>query len=118
MKDVRKIFGDAAENLAAEYLVRHGMRIIARQFRTVFGEIDLIAMEGDEIVFVEVKARQTDEYGYPEAAVTPSKLRKIANAGLMYLREEHKEDVPYRIDVVAIEYYIDPPRVTHLRAVS
>lgn len=118
MKDARKIFGDAAENLAAEYLAARGMQITARQFRTVFGEIDLIALDGDEIVFVEVKARQTDEYGYPEAAVTPSKLRKIANAGLMYLREIKKEDAPYRIDVVAIEYYIDPPRVTHLRAVS
>lgn len=118
MKDVRKIFGDAAENCAADFLVKVGMRILARQYRTVFGEIDLIAQDGNEIVFVEVKARQTDEYGYPEEAVTPSKLRKIANAGLAYLRAEKKHDAPYRIDVVAIEYTVDPPRVTHIISVS
>lgn len=118
MVDARRIFGDSAEALAARHLAAQGMRIIEQQYRTTFGEIDLIAKDGDEIVFIEVKARRTGEYGYPEEAVTPSKLRKIAKAAFMFLRAHKWEDAVYRIDVIAIEFTFDPPRLTHLRAVS
>jgi putative endonuclease len=117
MVDARRIFGDSAEGLAADYLVRAGLQIIERQYSSKMGEIDLIAMDGREVVFVEVKARKTAEFGYPEEAVTPSKLRKIGNTAMGYLRRHGLESADYRIDVVAIEFNIDPPRITHIKGV-
>lgn len=118
MVDARRIFGDSAEALAARHLEDQGMRILARQYTTPVGEIDLIAKDGEEVVFVEVKARKTTRFGYPEEAVTARKLKKIANAGLLYLRSVKQEDAAYRIDVVAIEYQTNPYTVTHLLGVS
>ncbi len=118
MVDARRIFGDDAEALAARYLSGKGLKMIGQQFRTRFGEIDLIAKDGSEIVFVEVKARKTAEFGYPEAAVTPSKLKKIYLAAMAYLQMHHMEDAAYRIDVIAIEYYEHPPKITHIEAVG
>ncbi len=114
--DERRRFGDDAEELAARYLESKGFKILKRQYRNKFGEIDLIAELGREIVFVEVKARHDHTFGYPEEAVTSSKLKKIEHGGEQYLREQHCEDHPYRIDVIAIEYQFDPPRLTHIES--
>ncbi len=114
----RRKFGDASEHMAEKYLIDLGYKILDRQFLTRQGEIDIIAEHKGEIVFVEVKARHTDEFGYPEAAVTRQKLRKIAQAAEIYLRQNHLIDKPHRIDVVAIEFYISPPRITLIEAVS
>jgi putative endonuclease len=116
MVDDRRRFGDGAEDLAARFLESKGYKILARQYRNQFGEIDLIASWGAEIVFVEVKARHDATYGFPEEAVTGSKLKKIEHGGEQWLREQHLEDRPYRIDVVAIEYQFDPPRLTHIES--
>lgn len=118
MPTARRLFGDASEQLAEQYLVERGYRILDRQFLTRMGEIDLVAEQGGEIVFVEVKARHTDEFGYPEAAVTKSKLRKIANTAELYLRIKQLTNKPFRIDVVAIEHQFNPPRITLIEAVS
>lgn len=112
------MFGDASEQLAEEYLVARGYRIIDRQFLTRIGEIDLVAEQGGEIVFIEVKARHTDEFGYPEEAVTKSKLRKIAGTAELYLRLKQLTDRSFRIDVVAIEHQFNPPRITLIEAVG
>ncbi len=117
MVDARRIFGNSSEELAANYLIDLGYKIIERQYSNKLGEIDLIALDGREIVFVEVKARKSKEFGYPEEAVTPHKLRKIGNTGLVYLRANGLESSDYRIDVIAIEFYESPPKVTHLKAV-
>lgn len=118
MPDQRRIFGDNAEALAARYLEAKGMRMLARQFRTRYGEIDLIAEDGGEIIFVEVKARKGNDFGYPEESVTQSKLLKIMRCAEMYLQQQRWNERPHRVDVVAIEYAIDPPRITHLVAVG
>lgn len=118
MPHARRLFGDASEQLAERYLVERGYRVIDRQFLTRVGEIDLIAEQGGEIVFIEVKARHTDEFGYPEAAVTRSKLRKIANTAELYLRMKQLTDRSFRIDVVAIEHQFTPPRITLFEGVS
>lgn len=116
MTDARRIFGDQAEDLAASFLEDKGYEILARQYRNKFGEIDLVARFGHEIVFVEVKARHDDVYGFPEEAVTASKLRKIEHGAQEYLRAIKAEDRAYRIDVIAIEYQFTPPRLTHIEA--
>ena len=110
--DKRRIFGNAAEADAAAFLKSKKMKIIDTQYRNRFGEIDIIAKDGEEFVMVEVKARNDHEFGYPEESVTRSKLRKIAIVGAMFM--DNYPGVEWRIDVVAIEYDQDPPKITHI----
>ncbi len=118
MTHARRKFGDASELVAETYLIERGYKILDRQFLTRLGEIDLIAEQAGEIVFIEVKARHSDHFGYPEAAVTKVKLRKIVQAAEIYLRRKLLTTRSYRVDVVAIEYQFDPPRITLLEAVG
>ena len=116
--DDRRIFGDEGEQLAADFLRAKGYQIHESQYRTRFGEIDLICLDGDEIVFVEVKARHSAEYGFPEEAITPQKVRHITRTAEHFLSEHHVDDRPWRVDVVAIEYDREPPRITHIDAID
>ncbi|MFH1631900.1 MAG: YraN family protein [bacterium] len=116
MIDDRRKFGDKAEDLAAKMLEEKGFKILERQFKTNIGEVDLIARDGNEIVFVEVKARHGVDYGYPEESVTTAKLKKIITVGEQYLSVNDLKRVPYRVDVVAIVY--DPFEVVHLEGVG
>ncbi len=99
--DERREFGNSAEAFVEEELKKKGYRILARQFRTKLGEIDLIAQDGDEIVFVEVKARRTTEFGYPEEAVTKKKIQKIYRTAMIYLSQFHVQP-SFRIDVASV----------------
>jgi len=116
--DERRIFGNAAEDIAAAFLIERGMTVTHQQYRTRVGEIDVIAQDGDEIVFVEVKARKTNEFGYPEESVTRQKLNKIMYAGEIFLKTHQLERSRYRIDVIAIEFYEEPPKITHIVGVG
>ncbi len=118
MVDVRRQLGDSAEALAARYLEKKGYRVLARQFKKIFGEIDLICQDGDEVVFIEVKSRSSSAYGYPEQAVTPVKIGHILKVGESYLTKYHLQDSSWRIDVVAIEYHTEPPTITHIQAID
>jgi putative endonuclease len=118
MPHKRRVFGDTAERLAETYLLQKGYTILDRQFLTRIGEIDLIAQDRDEIVFVEVKARHSDAFGYPEASVTKTKLRKIGQTGEIYLRTHGLTGRHFRLDVIAVEFQFHPPRVTHYEAVG
>jgi putative endonuclease len=115
--DDRRRFGNRGEQLAAEFLESQGMEIIAAQYKKSFGEIDLIAQDGDEVVFVEVKARATSSYGYPEDAVSPKKVGHIVRVGQSFLIQ-HQIEGPWRIDVLAIEYGQSPPKITHLKNID
>ncbi|PIX62142.1 YraN family protein [Candidatus Uhrbacteria bacterium CG10_big_fil_rev_8_21_14_0_10_41_26] len=117
MPDARRIFGNKSEDLAAKYLKNLGIKILERQFKTKIGEVDLIGKDGNEIVFVEVKARKSNEFGYPEESVTPKKLEKIARVAEQYLRLKKIEDQPFRIDVVAIEQIDKQNIITYYKAV-
>ncbi|MBI5202615.1 MAG: YraN family protein [Elusimicrobia bacterium] len=94
--------GLAAEGRAAEYLRNRGYRILERRFRTKAGELDLVAEDGEEIVFVEVKARASGDFGGPEGAVTGEKQRRLVRAAEFYLSLRGKEEAPSRFDVVAV----------------
>lgn len=100
--------------MAAEYLLSKGMQILRSQYRQPFGEIDLIAQDGDEVVFVEVKSRQTATFGHPEESVTAEKIRHIVRVGERYLCEQTQAEMCWRIDVIAIEFDHQPPKITHL----
>jgi putative endonuclease len=95
--------GSAGEKIAERYLRIHGYRILQRNFRCPAGEIDIVAVNGGWLVFVEVKMRGSLVYGRPEEAVTPRKLKKIAKSGEWYMVHHHLADHLARIDVVAID---------------
>jgi putative endonuclease len=78
-------FGRVSEAEAARYLQRAGYRIVARNYRTRFGEIDLVAYDAAVLAFVEVKARRSDRFGPPQSAVTHDKQRRLTRAALAYL---------------------------------
>lgn len=90
------------ESLAAEYLIRKGYRIIARNYENFIGEIDIIAMQDRVLCFVEVKTREGDQYGSPFESVTLQKQKKIVKVAQVYLLENGIEDQDCRFDVVSI----------------
>ena len=95
--------GKRGEDIAAVDLKRRRYRIIERNYRCPFGEIDIIALKERTIVFVEVKTRSSRAFGRPEAAVTPRKQRQLARAALSYLQSRNLLDRDARFDVVAVE---------------
>jgi len=117
MVDLRLRLGNRGERIAERFLKKKGYRILERQFRTRFGEIDLIAKEGDEIIFVEVKTRSNVLFGYPEESVTEAKLSKIQRVAEFYLSSLASQP-SYRIDVIAIEDQKGEGSIYHLKAVG
>jgi putative endonuclease len=111
---LNRLLGDRGERAAARYLRRQGMRVWARGYRTRTGEIDLIARDGDTLVFIEVKSRRQGE---PAEAVTPEKQRRITAAALGFLHRYKLLEARSRFDVVAIVWPDDqhPPRIEHFR---
>jgi len=106
--------GCAAEALAADWLVEQGYRIVDRNVRTKAGEIDLIAIEGEVLCFVEVKARTSRRYGSPLAAVDRRKQRRLARAAALYLAARPVR-CACRFDVVGMESGGDGWRFTLVR---
>jgi len=95
--------GKQGEDLAAAHLADNGYRILQRNYRSVFGEIDIVAEEGDTLVFVEVKSRRSEAYGDPQLAVGPKKQRKISRVAMSYLSEKGWNRRPARFDIVAVK---------------
>ena len=95
--------GKQGEDLAAAHLAENGYRILERNYRSVFGEIDIVAEEGDTLVFVEVKSRRSEAYGDPQLAVGPKKQRKISRVAMSYLSEKGWNRRPARFDIVAVK---------------
>jgi putative endonuclease len=99
----RARLGASGERLATLALEREGYAMLARNWRCAYGEIDLVAEEGGELVFVEVKTRRGLSFGSPEEAVTLAKRRKLLASAQTYLAERGEEQRAYRFDVVAVE---------------
>ena len=97
-----QLAGEGAELRAAAYLAGHGLAILARNYRTRLGEIDVIAREGAVLVFVEVRMRSESRFGGALESVTPRKQRRIAAAASMYLRQFPRAP-RCRFDVVALD---------------
>ena len=95
--------GQIGEELAVRELEDRGYAILARRYRTRYGEIDIVARDGETIVFVEVKARATGELGTAAEAVTDWKQRRLGSMAAEYLARECASDVPCRFDVVTID---------------
>lgn len=96
--------GDYGEYLACQYLQKLGYKILERNFRIRGGEIDIVAQDRDDLVFIEVKTRYTHEYGDPAEAVTPWKVNFLIRAMQFYLLKHRKEDSACRIDAVTVDF--------------
>jgi putative endonuclease len=109
-------FGKCAEDRACEELVSRGYAILARRYRTRVGEIDIVARDGQVIVFVEVKARVDHHCGHPAESVTRWKQRRIAAMAADYVTRHQLGRAPCRFDVVAITGATgEPQRVEVIR---
>ncbi len=95
--------GNIGECLACSYLKKKGYRILERNFRTIFGEIDIVARLNEIMVFVEVKTRLTSSLGPPYLAITKVKERHIIKNAIFYLKAHRIIEVQWRIDIVSIK---------------
>lgn len=102
MKKSTHEIGCSYERLAGKYLERQGYQILEYNYRCKSGEIDLIARDGEYLVFCEVKYRKNEAKGSPLEAVTPAKQRKISQTAMYYILTGHMQNVPCRFDVVGI----------------
>ncbi len=94
--------GKRGERIAERHLRRKGYRILERNFRGAGAEIDLVAMDGPTLVFVEVKTRRTENAGAPQEAVNGYKQSHLRRAGEIYAQSRRVQGCPMRFDVVAI----------------
>ena len=111
MADARQALGSLGEDLVCRELKRRGCHVVARRYRTRYGEIDIITRHGGVIAFVEVKARRDRRFGTPEAAVTLQKQRRLAAMATDYIIRHHLENTPTRFDVAAVDLSVTPPAV-------
>ncbi|MES2831984.1 MAG: YraN family protein [Pseudomonadota bacterium] len=98
----RQIIGAAGESQALGYLQDQGLTLVTQNFRCKVGEIDLIMRHGETLVFIEVRARASSQYGGAAASVTPAKQRRLIRAAQFYL-QRFRAVPPCRFDVVAID---------------
>ena len=105
--------GKIGEDLAVQYLLDNGYQILERNWRAYRKEIDIIAIDGKDIVFIEVKTRQSSEYGTPEMAVNRQKRSHIYAAASAYYFEHHI-DLNVRFDIISILYSSDHPEINHI----
>jgi len=104
--------GRQGEAAAARYLRRQGYRILARGDRSWPGEIDLVALDRQTIVFVEVKTRESRDSGHPIEAVGPAKQRRLTRLAVTFLKRHGLLESPARFDVVAVTWAADQRRPT------
>ncbi len=109
-----RVLGRQGEDIAWEYLKRRGYRILERNYRCRYGEIDLVAKDGETIVFIEVKSRRTAAFGDPEESVSPAKQKKISTVALNYLKDKGLYDRPARFDVVSVLASVLGQKVTRI----
>jgi len=115
MSRARVALGKTGEDLACAELEKRGYAIVARRYRRRGGEIDIIAREGETMVFVEVKAREGHAFGEAAEAVTAFKRRRISQIALDYVTRRHLSNKPCRFDVVSIHFDAGRPQIEVFR---
>ncbi len=102
MENASQALGALGEEMAFHYLRSRGYKVLIRNYRCVFGEIDLVARDKDTLVFVEVKTRRDESMGPPAESVTFHKRGQITRSARQYLKSHGLHDVPCRFDVVSL----------------
>ena len=108
-----QIIGKLGEDAVLQAALQKGYQQIGRNIRTPFGEIDLILMQDNTLVFTEVKTRTGDKYGYPEEAVSKLKLRHMIQSSEHYIQKNNLPN-PWRLDVVAVIYDLRLQKTTDI----
>ena len=103
MKNARRDLGVWGEKKAIDYLIERGYKILAKNVRTLYGEIDVVAQKNEIYVFVEVKTRQTKTFGNPEDSITRTKKEHMVNSAQEYMMTHADGDDIWQIDVISIE---------------
>ena len=115
MPHSRQRLGAAGEELACAELERLGYSILERNYRSRFGEIDIVAADAGTVVFVEVKTKTSSRFGDPVDEVTPQKQQQIISMGEEYYSYWCAPDTQCRFDVVSVDYSLTPPVITHYK---
>ena len=115
-KQRNKETGNRGESLAAEYLQIKGYKILGRNYRSKWGEVDIVAKDKDIIVFVEVKTKTTDKYGEPWEMVSPWKVEQVKRMGELWCLE-YRWERRVRMDVVGVYLNEVEPRIKHWESV-
>jgi len=103
MTATRTQLGRQGESLAIDFLKKNNYKILQKNYRCVFGEIDIIALKKNVLSFIEVKARSSVRFGLPQEAITARKQRKISQVALEFMQRHRIEDKQARFDVVAVQ---------------
>ena len=114
---IRHEIGKLGEDLAVKYLEKNGYKVIERNFECRQGEIDIISIYKDELIFIEVKTRTNTKYGKPVDAVDLKKQKHLIKAVEYYLYSRHLENEFVRIDVIEIYIGKDECHINHLKQV-
>jgi len=107
----KQILGEKGEDMAAAFLKKEGYKIVEQNYRTPFGEIDIIAYDGSELVFVEVKARKNPTFAVPQLAVNRKKQQHIVKSAMSYISSKKIKDRGLRFDVIAISIFDDTKNI-------
>ena len=107
-----KEIGNLGEEIAKNYLISKNIAIINTNYRIRSGEIDIIGCENNELIFIEVKSRNTLKYGMPSESITKSKINKIKNTAKYYLYKNKVINKSIRFDV--IEVYLNENKINHI----
>ena len=117
--DPRRSLGEYGERLAERYLTERGLQVVDRNWRCSRGELDLVARDGDCLVFCEVKTRRSERFGSPVEAVHPGKAARLRRLATAWLQDHEEHPARIRIDVIGI---LRPPRgiavLRHLEGVG
>ncbi len=109
--------GKSGEDIACKYLQDLGYKILDRNFRIRGGEIDIIAKDHDQIVFVEVKTRYSHEFGTPLEAITPWKIKFLIKTAQFYLAKKQWLDRAYRLDALSVDF-TDGIEIDHIKNIT
>jgi putative endonuclease len=110
----RQATGRLAERLASEYLERAGYVILDTNWRCLEAEIDIVCQKDAEIVFVEVRAKSSGEFGTPAESITRRKRQKLITAAEQYLSESLEAPTDWRIDFIGVEFSSGGHRLEHI----
>lgn len=114
---IKHEIGKLGEDIAARYLEKIGYTIIERNFVAIQGEIDMVAKDKNEIVFIEVKTRTSKEFGRPVDAVNIPKQKHLISTVKYYLYNKHLENEFVRVDVIEVYFYRGKCKINHLKQI-
>jgi putative endonuclease len=117
MPTPRTQLGTRGEELARRFLQQNGYEILECNYRCRWDEIDIVAQDGDEVVFLEVRSRRSADYGTPEESLTAAKLRRLLATAQHYLQQRGQGEINWRIDLVSVRLGRDYrlQRIEHLK---